>query len=111
MALHLTILCLSYAKKSDSESGSRDLSKTWSEQIDYLLKQGHRILKAERVGSGKKTKYYFTPVVAPYYPKCGSDYRSKPKFSAIVDLLLVIADQYSHRLFKTPIEVQSEQRQ
>ena len=64
MALHLTILCLSYAKKSDSESGSRDLSKTWSEQIDYLLKQGHRILKAERVGSGKKTKYYFTPVAA-----------------------------------------------
>ena len=41
-----------------------DLSKTWSEQIDYLLKQGHHILKVERVGSGKKTKYYFTPVVA-----------------------------------------------
>lgn len=41
-----------------------DLSKSWSEEIDYLLKQGHHILKVERVGSGKKTKYYFTPVVA-----------------------------------------------
>jgi hypothetical protein len=39
-------------------------SKTWSEQIDYLLKQGHHILKVERMGSGKKTKYYFTPVGA-----------------------------------------------
>jgi hypothetical protein len=27
-------------------------------------------------------------------------------FAAIMDLLLVIADQYNHRLFKTPIEVQ-----
>jgi hypothetical protein len=42
-----------------------DVSKTWSVEIDYLLKQGHHILKVERVGSGKKqTKYYFTPVVA-----------------------------------------------
>jgi len=35
---------------------SRDLSKTWSEDIDYHLKQGHCILKVERVGSGMKTK-------------------------------------------------------
>ena len=41
-----------------------DLSKTWSEDIDYHLKQGHRILKVERVGSGMKTKYHFAPVVA-----------------------------------------------
>jgi hypothetical protein len=41
-----------------------DLSKTWSEEIDYHLKQGHRTLKVERVGSGMKTKYHFTPVVA-----------------------------------------------
>jgi hypothetical protein len=40
-----------------------DLSKMWSENIDYLLKQGHRILRAERVGSGMKTKYYFSPVL------------------------------------------------
>lgn len=39
-----------------------DLSKTWSVEIDYLLKQGHHILKVERVGSGMKTKYHFTPV-------------------------------------------------
>ena len=43
---------------------SWDLSKTWSEDIDYLLKQGHHILKVERVGSGMKTKYHFTPIVA-----------------------------------------------
>lgn len=43
---------------------SWDLSKTWSESIDYHLKQGHRILKVERVGSGMKTKYHFTPIVA-----------------------------------------------
>jgi hypothetical protein len=41
-----------------------DLSKTWSVEIDYHLKQGHHILKVERVGSGMKTKYHFTPVVA-----------------------------------------------
>jgi hypothetical protein len=40
-----------------------DLSKTWSVEIDYLLKQGHHILKVERVGSGMKTKYHFTPIV------------------------------------------------
>jgi hypothetical protein len=40
-----------------------DLSKTWSVEIDYLLKQGHHILKVERVGLGMKTKYHFTPVV------------------------------------------------
>jgi hypothetical protein len=39
-----------------------DLSKTWSEDIDYHLKQGHYVLKVERVGSGMKTKYHFTPV-------------------------------------------------
>ena len=43
---------------------SWDLSKTWSEDIDYHLKQGHHILKVERVGSGMKTKYHFTPIVA-----------------------------------------------
>ncbi len=37
--------------------------KTWFVEIDYLLKQGHHILKVERVGSGMKTKYHFTPVV------------------------------------------------
>jgi hypothetical protein len=41
-----------------------DLSKTWSQDIDYHLKQGHHILKVERVGSGMKTKYHFRPVVA-----------------------------------------------
>jgi hypothetical protein len=41
-----------------------DLSKTWSEDIDYHLKQGHHILGVERVGSGMKTKYHFTPVAA-----------------------------------------------
>jgi hypothetical protein len=40
-----------------------DVSKMWSETIDYLLKQGHHILKVERVGSGMKTKYYFSPVI------------------------------------------------
>jgi hypothetical protein len=40
-----------------------DLSKTWSEEIDYHLKQGHHILKAERVGSGMKTKYHFAPLL------------------------------------------------
>jgi hypothetical protein len=40
-----------------------DLSKTWSQDIDYHLKQGHHILKVERVGSGMKTKYHFIPVV------------------------------------------------
>ena len=40
-----------------------DLSKTWSEEIDYHLKQGHHILKAERVDSGMKTKYRFSPIV------------------------------------------------
>jgi len=39
-----------------------DVSKTWSEEIDYHLKQGHYVMKVERVGSGKKTKYHFTPV-------------------------------------------------
>jgi len=39
-----------------------DVSKRWSECIDYHLKQGHRILKVERVGAGMKTNYYFTPV-------------------------------------------------
>ncbi|HJT49793.1 MAG TPA: hypothetical protein VJ729_16555 [Nitrososphaeraceae archaeon] len=37
-----------------------DVSKSWSETIDYLLSQGHRILKVERVGSGMKTRYYFS---------------------------------------------------
>jgi hypothetical protein len=41
-----------------------DVSKTWSVEIDYFLKQGHHILKVERVGSGMKTKYHFTPIVA-----------------------------------------------
>ena len=41
-----------------------DVSKTWSVEIDYLLKQGHHILKVERAGSGMKTKYHFTPIVA-----------------------------------------------
>ena len=40
-----------------------DLSKTWSVEIDYLLKQGHHILKVERVGSAMKTRYHFTPFV------------------------------------------------
>jgi hypothetical protein len=39
-----------------------DVSKTWSEEIDYHLKQGHYVLKVERVVSGGKTKYHFTPV-------------------------------------------------
>jgi hypothetical protein len=43
---------------------SWDLSKTRSEAIDYLLKQGHHTLKVERVGSSMKTKYHFTPIVA-----------------------------------------------
>jgi hypothetical protein len=48
------------------EDGSKpwDVSKMWSETIDYLLKQGHHVLKVERVGSGMKTKYYFSPVVS-----------------------------------------------
>jgi hypothetical protein len=52
---------------NNKEDGPKpwDLSKTWSEDIDYLLKQGHHILKVERVGSGMKTKYHFAPVVAP----------------------------------------------
>ena len=41
-----------------------DVSKTWSVEIDYFLKQGNHILKVERVGSGMKTKYHFSPVVA-----------------------------------------------
>jgi hypothetical protein len=46
------------------EDGAKpwDLSKTWSEDIDYYLKQGYRTLKVERVGSGMKTKYHFAPV-------------------------------------------------
>lgn len=45
------------------EDGAKpwDVSKTWSEDIDYHLKQGNNVLKVERVGSGKKTKYHFTP--------------------------------------------------
>jgi hypothetical protein len=42
-----------------------DLSKTWSQSIDYFLKEGHRILKVERVGSGMKTQYHFSPVQTP----------------------------------------------
>jgi hypothetical protein len=40
-----------------------DVSKMWSETIDHLLNQRHHVLKVERVGSGMKTKYYFSPVV------------------------------------------------
>jgi hypothetical protein len=42
-----------------------DVSKRWSESIDYHLKQGHHILKVERVGTGMKTNYFFTPVDTP----------------------------------------------
>jgi hypothetical protein len=41
-----------------------DVSKRWSESIDYHLKQGHHVLKVERVGTGMKTNYFFTPVDA-----------------------------------------------
>ena len=41
-----------------------DVSKTWSVEIDYFLKQGNHILKVERTGSGMKTKYHFSPVVS-----------------------------------------------
>lgn len=47
-----------------------DLSKSWSESIDYLLKQGHRILRVERVGAGMKTRYMFSPVATG--PAAGS---------------------------------------
>ena len=49
---------------NNQDLGSKpwDVSKTWSEEIDYHLSQGHYILKVERIGSGMKTKYHFTPV-------------------------------------------------
>ena len=48
-----------------SEDGPKlwDVGKKWSETIDYLLKQGHSMLRVARVGSAMKTKYYFSPIV------------------------------------------------
>lgn len=37
-----------------------DLSKTWSEALDFQLSQGNRAIRASRKGSGMQTKYYFT---------------------------------------------------
>ena len=49
---------------NNQEAGIRpwDLSKRWSQSVDYHLKQGHHVLKVERIGAGMKTNYYFTPV-------------------------------------------------
>jgi hypothetical protein len=49
---------------NNQEAGIRpwDLSKRWSQSVDYHLKQGHYVLKVERIGAGMKTNYYFTPV-------------------------------------------------
>ena len=38
------------------------VSPTTSDTIDALLAEGYRLLKVRRKGSGKKTRYYITPV-------------------------------------------------
>jgi hypothetical protein len=37
------------------------VSKRTSEQIDAYLSEGHRILKVQRIGSGKDTRYNIMP--------------------------------------------------
>ena len=44
----------------DGEVKIWDLSKSWSEALDFQLSQGHRMIRASRKGSGMQTKYYFS---------------------------------------------------
>ena len=37
------------------------VSKRTSEQIDAFLSQGHRLLKIQRIGTGKETRYNIMP--------------------------------------------------
>jgi len=37
------------------------LSKRTSEQIDAYLSEGHILLKVQRIGSGKETRYNIMP--------------------------------------------------
>jgi hypothetical protein len=40
------------------------VSKRTSEQIDAYLSEGHSLLKIQRIGSGKETRYNIMPVAA-----------------------------------------------
>ena len=37
------------------------VSKRLSEQLDTFLSEGHTLLRIQRVGSGKDTRYYVIP--------------------------------------------------
>lgn len=37
------------------------VSKRTSEQIDAFLSEGHRLLKIQRIGTGKETRYNIMP--------------------------------------------------
>ena len=41
------------------------VSKRTSEQIDAYLSEGHSLLKIQRIGAGKETRYNIMPAVAP----------------------------------------------
>jgi hypothetical protein len=49
---------------NDLNGGIRiwDLSKSWSEALDFQLSQGNRAIRASRKGSGMQTKYYFSAI-------------------------------------------------
>jgi hypothetical protein len=40
------------------------VSKRTSEQIDALLSEGHSLLKVQRIGTGKETRYNIMPAAA-----------------------------------------------
>jgi hypothetical protein len=43
------------------EEKTIEFSRTWAEQIQNLLKKGHRRLEVKRQGIGKDTRYFFLP--------------------------------------------------
>jgi hypothetical protein len=40
------------------------VSKRTSEQIDAFLSEGHNLLKVQRIGAGKETRYNIMPAAA-----------------------------------------------
>jgi hypothetical protein len=46
---------------ADGSERTIEFSKSWAQQIQNLLKKGHRKIEVTRQGVGKDTKYFFVP--------------------------------------------------